>query len=607
MALRHFGAARFGAARRFGAWTVASWLAVLCLGAPAAAQSPATSPVFAPQMLTPESASPASPSPPETAPKTPDPDTAAPPIVPKPPADEIKVQTLAPLDPDGVGLLVPPEGLGAELWTGSERATLEQILPRLPVRTVSRTARDLQRRILLSAAPTPPNRMPSNAGVPSLVRVRVEKLFAMGNAQEAAALARLAPERVDGPLGGAVRAEAALLAGEIAAACAEAPALVRDSRDTFGQKLGIFCALKGPNARLGLALEVLKEQDGTDPAFFALASAMQGNAIKFESLPQATPLHLAMLRTANLRPPADIASSPHAGVLAAVARNAAVEGAVRAAAGERAEEQGALGANELAQIYGALEFTPAELAQPARRADSAYDSRARALLFAAARGQIDPAAQALALERMLNYARAKGGYAQAARVAATLVALMAPAPALASFAPEAMRTLLVAQDFARAKPWLEAARARPGASAAIGVLAQLAGIESAADSTVLGQWWTGIVGREGAVMRAGVVFTLYDALGAKVEPRLWRQLLSGAPPSAAASLPALPYLAGLTQAGTAKRRGDTALFALSVFGEAGAAGAHPIALGEAVAALRAAGFEAEARRFSLEAAFAAGL
>ncbi|MFN0044327.1 MAG: hypothetical protein ACKVSF_14075 [Alphaproteobacteria bacterium] len=319
------------------------------------------------------------------------------------------MQPLAPPDPDGVGLLVPPEGLGAELWAGSERATLEQILPRLPARTVSRTARDLQRRLLLSAASTPPGPMPINAGAPNLVRLRVEKLLAMGHAKEAAALARLAPERVDGFLDARARAETALLADEIAAACAEAPALVRDSRDTLGQKLGIFCALKGLNARLGLALEVLKEQDSSDPAFFKLTSAMQGNAIKLDSLPQATPLHLAMLRAANLKPPADIASSPHAGVLAAVARDAAVEGAVRAAAGERAEEQGALGATELAQIYGALEFTPAELAQPARRADLAYDARARSLLFAAARGQIDPAAQALALERMLNYARAKGG------------------------------------------------------------------------------------------------------------------------------------------------------------------------------------------------------
>ena len=568
----------------------------LAMGAsPAVAQQPpAPPPAAAPE---PSPAPEATPSPEQP------PANESAPSAPKTDEGRVEVQTLAPIDADGVGPLNPPQGLGPDHWANSERAAIEQIMRLVPARTASPAAQDLARRVLLSAGATP-----AGSGLASLVSLRVDRLWAMGEPERAISLAHMSPERVDAPLAARVRAEVALLAGDNAAACAESAAALRDRRDAFGQKLAVFCRLLGPTRDLGLALEVLKEQETQDPAFFTLVTILQGKPAKLERVPQAGPLHLAMARAASLKPPPDMAASGHGGTLAALTRMTVIDAPVRAAAAERAEALGAIGAEDVARAYAAMEFAPDAIPGAAGRAERAYDTEARALLFAAVRAQTDTVARAVAIERMLHFARAKGGYAQAARLGATLIAAMSPAPALAAFAPEAARALIAAGRTEEAKPWLDLARTRPGgAPLALAVLARLAGIESGADQAGVQQWWMEITGREGAVARATIVFSALDALGASVEPRLWRQVLAGAQPAPAVALPPTPILVGLDQAGAAKRRGEAVLYVLAALGEAGPSAAHPVTLGTALQALKAVGLEADARRMAVEAALAAGL
>ena len=570
----------------------------LCLAmaaSPAVAQQPpAPPPVAAPEPT---------PAPDVTPPSEQPPTNESAPSAPKTDEGRVEVQTLAPIDADGVGPLNPPQGLGPDHWANSERAAIEQIMRLMPARPASPAAQDLARRLLLSAGPTP-----AGSGLGSLVSLRVERLWTMGDPERALSLARMSPDRVDVPLAARVRAEVALLAGDNAAACAESAAVLRDRRDSFGQKLSVFCRLLGPSRDLGLALEVLKEQETQDPAFFTLVTILQGKPGKLERVPQAGPLHLAMVRAASLKPPPDMAASGHAGTLAALTRMTVIDAPVRTAAAERAEALGAIGAEELARAYAAMEFAPDAIPGAAGRAERAYDTEARALLFAAVRAQTDMAARAVALERLLHFARAKGGYGQAARLGAALIAAMSPAPALAAFAPEAARALMAAGRADEAKPWLDLARTRPGGvPLALSVLARLAGVDGGADEAGVQRWWMQASGREGAVARATVVFTALDALGAPVEPRLWRQVLAGAQPAPAGALPPTPVLVGLDQAGAAKRRGEAVLYAFAALGEAGPTAAHPLTLGTALQSLKAVGLEADARRMAVEAALAAGL
>ena len=88
------------------------------------------------------------------------------------------------------------------------------------------------------------------------------------------------------------------------------------------------------------------------PRFFALIEALAGDGeASLPTLPEPTPLHLALARVAKARLPADVVASNRPGVLRTIAMspNAPVE--VRLEAAERAEAAGALDIDALRQLY----------------------------------------------------------------------------------------------------------------------------------------------------------------------------------------------------------------------------------------------------------------
>jgi hypothetical protein len=105
--------------------------------------------------------------------------------------------------------------------------------------------------------------------------------------------------------------------------------------------------------------------------------------------------------------------------------------------------------------------------------------------------------------------------------------------------------------------------------------------------------------QQGAVLLVG----LLAALGREVPPPVWEKVYAASPAGAAAA-PSQAYLQALGAAATAGRLGETVLLSLLNLGPGGPAAAHPLVLGEAVAALRRVGLEAEARQVALEAVLA---
>ena len=76
-----------------------------------------------------------------------------------PPPPKVLVSTLGGVDGPPVGLLDDATGgLGAQMWSGSDRGMLEDALTRIPVVTTDPAVRGLARRLLLtsSEAPTGP-------------------------------------------------------------------------------------------------------------------------------------------------------------------------------------------------------------------------------------------------------------------------------------------------------------------------------------------------------------------------------------------------------------------------------------------------------------------
>jgi hypothetical protein len=108
-----------------------------------------------------------------------------------------------------------------------------------------------------------------------------------------------------------------------------------------------------------------------------------------------------------------------------------------------------------------------------------------------------------------------------------------------------------------------------------------------------------------ADLRAARLFALIDGLG---EPAgaAWQVLADPQTPSAQPLGDPATWFA-LGDAAEAGRLGETVMLALFVLGPDGPGGAHPIALAQAVAALRAVGLDSEARALAVEAALANGV
>ena len=94
--------------------------------------------------------------------------------------------------------------------------------------------------------------------------------------------------------------------------------------------------------------------------------------------------------------------------------------------------------------------------------------------------------------------------------------------------------------------------------------------------------------------------TVLDALNYNVPIPLW-EAASRTPQPNTGHLPATGVLTELQDASKKKEFGHTVLLAMKSLGPNGAEGAHIIALGDSIRALKRAGLETDARRLGLEA------
>ncbi|MBF0306770.1 MAG: antifreeze protein, partial [Alphaproteobacteria bacterium] len=268
----------------------------------------------------------------------------------------IRVDALKPLDPAAAGLLdLQRGGLGDEMWSGSRLAVVQRLMPGLPATAPSHAMRALMQRLLLSQAAVPEGK---SAG-PSLIRLRVERLFAMGAVPEMLRLLDALPSTSVPADLLRFKIEGLLLEGDGPGACAESARLGRGG-DGFAGKLRVYCRLIADrSSEAALGLDVLREQGHFDPAFFAVAESVIGppGAPGLDSLPDPSPLQVAMLRLAGQALPADAARSAHPAVLKAVAASTVTPIEVRLAAAEKAEAIGALPTEDLRKLYAATTFT----------------------------------------------------------------------------------------------------------------------------------------------------------------------------------------------------------------------------------------------------------
>jgi hypothetical protein len=527
------------------------------------------------------------------------------------------------IDSESLGLLSEQAGgFGVNLWANTRRDIVEALMPRLPAAVAAPSLQSLQRRLLLSIAAPPEG---ERSG-PGLMPLRVERLYARGDLEAAVELANALPPRDVDPRIAAARANALLLNDNVAAACKEARLRLGGGAGQggapaglFWDKLAVFCDLLDKDlgrAQFGLAL--VREQGDKDQAFLTLAEALGGNAkAVLRSLKEATPLALAMLRAAGQPLPADAGPLDQPPLLRAIAAAPGAPAQARLEAAHRAAFYGALAPEELARVFAATEFQPAQLAAAFSEAAKLGGVRARALLYRAAQARVQPQGRAEALKALYQLGRQEGDFALLARVALPLLLELRPARDMAWFAADAGRALYSARRLAEAKAWLDAAAAAPPgdrdaqqAVLALWPLARLADGDAAAPWTGerFRQWRAAVEAGKPDIAwpRLAMALMLFDAFG---EPVLGVDFaaLHRAPATAPAPVPAPLLWFGMREASGEGRVGETVLHALVALGDTDLARHSPVVVAYVAGALKALGLERDARALAVDAAIAAGL
>jgi hypothetical protein len=264
------------------------------------------------------------------------------------------------------------------------------------------------------------------------------------------------------------------------------------------------------------------------------------------------------------------------------------------AAAEAALGLNALSAKVMAQIYRQA-TAGARLGEASAQAND--PAMRRALFYQAAAVAPTPQQAVRYVQAFVEDSRSRDSFVHLAPLVASLLADWRPrSPAFRAFAPTAVEIALTAGDFMRARRWAEAAGMwswlalvdigdpeRRG-----GRLQSLAGVEDLlrhgrASPETLHRLATSL-----DVLDIDVPISIWDAAGRTPQP-------------AGGYLPETGVLAELAEAAGRNEAGRAILLAMRALGPGGPAGAHVLALGEAIRALRRVGLEADARRVALEA------
>lgn len=522
-----------------------------------------------------------------------------------------QVEELQALSGESFGTLDGDAGLGLDLWRGTGRRQMVELMSIIPGATRSYAMNALARRVLLTTATVPP----AEPGGPNLLTLRSQRLAALGRAEDIAKLMAAAPRRVEDEGLLRLSIDSNLVAGDHAAACKQARSAGGDFNNPYWRKVTIFCqAVVGEKSQANLGAALMREQDPKGEAtFHALLRAIEGDKqVKIGKLPSPTPLDIAMLNAAKLPIPDDTLETHDAAMLAAFARNDGLPIDKRIAVAERAESLGTLPTADLAQIYSAMKFTPAQVSNALAESDKIGGARGRALLFVAQGSQSNRAARAELLRQAFVSARAAGLYATALRLYAPTLKDISASDDLGWFAGEAARAYFALGQPVDARAWLSAGRSFRPAAGAEGLSADVATFpyELIASEKAIAwdparfQRWKQAQG-DAASVRATTLLVLLEGLDRAAPDEAWDGL-SRVQIDPAANLPSPAVLRRLEVASATERRGPAVLAALITLGDEGPAGCHPIVLGMAIAGLRYLGLEAEARALALDAVVGAG-
>jgi hypothetical protein len=489
---------------------------------------------------------------------------------------------LAPVIEDG-------SGLPLELWQGLNLTQLEGLLAGLQLPPRSGALRQLWRRMLLAAA-NPPVGVRDGEHFTAL---RLEALYRSGLLDDMAELLRAQPA---GPIIRVLSARLDIGLGRRDVGCQTVTALASPRSGLPGrlkgetQLLAGYCAAAaGAGAAAGLAVELAREEGFDAELPLAVLAGVAAASTAKPPLPER--VLLLDYRFLELLGPVDaqqLLARAEPALLVALAQERGIDARLQVAAMEAALELNALPEEAAREAYRRLAATAA--GDPDRQADPRLR---RALLFRALELARAPMQRARLLRALIDEAKTSELRAALARLLAPQLGGLVPSPELAGFAATAVEIALAASDYGRARAWasglppwqalIDVADAERGAARPPSLAAMTEFARSRLDAQTLDR-----------------LATLLDALDVDVPIALW-DAAGRTPQPAGGYLPETGVLAELADAAKRGEVGRTILLAMRALGPYAPAGAHVLALGDAVRALNRVHLYGDARRLALEA------
>lgn len=495
-------------------------------------------------------------------------------------------------------------GLPQELWAGLDAAAFERLISGLEIPPRSPALHALWKK-LIAADGSGPSGVASQA---SFNAVRLEVLYQSGLAEEAAR--QLASIQISGdPVLTAIAArnELALARSEKGCELAQQAISAKGSMPKWlkSQSLlmsGYCAALANDAAGAGLAAEIAREEGiETSPGLQALDAISVGGKAKLTLGKQLTLIDYRIAEKAGGVPAKTVLETAEPALLVALANDPSTPGDLGMLAAEAAARLNAMSPETLGSIYraNAGSETPDALLSGGK----SQGPFRRAALFKAAETEQTPMRKARLIRALLDDAKRAGLQFQTLAMLAPAASSLNPQPEIGWFAETGVEIALAAGKYDDARRWVAASQ-QPGGLNHWLALADIADPNFAQRGQDLTALEPLAVSGRFAPDALHRLATVLDALLYQVPIPLW-DAASRTPQPAGGFLPETGVLTELQDAAKKREFGRTVLLAMQALGPNGAEGAHMIALGDSIRALKRAGLEADSRRLGLEALFSA--
>jgi len=543
--------------------------------------------------------------------------------------DEITISKLPNIDSGWIGILSnQDEGLGWNMWVGTDSAFAKILLDLLPVNAPSPAMRNLAKRLLLTSASQPSKAKKdglqaiSPSGKPivtedqdtTFLPLRFEKLASLGAKEELIELSNIIPAEEMVDLLAKKIIYSRLLSGETDKVCIEVIDLAKRTNEINWRKALIVCQLilgKRDTALLSLEL-LLAELDSEDKfakLIYALADGtnqveLDNDSIYFKILIAVLPGEQLDKHRLNLEPSG----------LSVVAQNNILPWKIRMLAAEKAVLAGSLPSLYLNELANEFKFDQNVFSRAASESRIMEGYMSRALLLQAAALNTSIIERARFLRLLLDNADKEDLFPAYASVIMPILSTIKPKRDLIWFAFSAARASIAGGNYILASDWLsllgKTVDLNYETSGSLLRLLPLIAISGQSlpkpfNKEQATDVWSGLsdnINRVDKEKRASRLLVLLSAMGIEPKEDAWKDIISINNIYEKEIIPATAIRYQLLDAAKNKRIAEVVSLSLIMLGEEGPSKSGLVALNAVIRALREIGLNNDARAIAIEAA-----